>query len=67
MTTQQTTDRIIRLKEVTTRTGLSVPTIYRRIKAGQFPAQVSLGGSAVGWSEQAVSEWISSKLNQRAA
>lgn len=67
MSPQQTTDRIIRLKEVTQRTGLSVPTIYRRIKAGQFPSQVSLGGSAVGWSEQAVSEWIASKLNQRAA
>ncbi|WP_370690031.1 helix-turn-helix transcriptional regulator [Fluviicoccus sp.] len=58
----------MRLPEVTKRAGLSVPTIYRRIKAGQYPpAQVSLGGSAVGWSEQAVSDWISGKLNQLAA
>lgn len=61
------TDRIIRLPEVTKRTGLSVPTIYRRIKAGQFPSQVSLGGSAVGWSENAVNSWIQAKIENRAA
>ena len=60
-------DRIIRLKEVLSKTGLSTATLYRRIKDKQFPASVSLGGSAVGWSENAVNAWVQAKLTQQAA
>ena len=55
-------NRLIRLKEVKFRTGLSVPTIYRRMKAGTFPKSHSLGGPIVAWSEAEVDEWIASAL-----
>ena len=50
--------RLIRLKEVKFRTGLSVPTIYRRMKAGTFPKSHSLGGPIVAWSEDEIDAWI---------
>ena len=41
-------DRIVRLKTVLARTGLSRSTIYRKIAEGTFPAQlkISINGAA---------------------
>ena len=38
-------------QQVEARTGLSRSTIYARVKVGTFPAPVSLGPRAVGWTE----------------
>lgn len=51
-------DRIIRLKTVLERTGLSRSTIYRKIREGSFPAQLKLTVHGAGWHESAVSRWI---------
>ncbi len=51
-------NRIIRLPEVMTRTGLSRSTIYLRISQGTFPKPVSLGTRAVGWVESEIDEWV---------
>lgn len=53
-------DRVLRAGEVVARTGLSIETIYRRIRAQQFPNPVRLGPGAVGWRETAVNGWIAS-------
>ncbi|WP_226442173.1 helix-turn-helix transcriptional regulator [Quatrionicoccus australiensis] len=50
--------RIIRLPEVKNAVGLSAATIYRRIKAGEFPAQVKLGKHASGWTLSEIEDWI---------
>ncbi|HEY6527398.1 MAG TPA: AlpA family transcriptional regulator [Cellvibrionaceae bacterium] len=50
---------VLRLPEVKVRTGLSRSTIYARIEAGEFPAQISLGGRAVGWVAEEIDDWIS--------
>ena len=52
---------IIRLPDVIRRTGLSQATIYRMVKSGRFPRSVKLGARAVGWKNEAVTEWISSR------
>jgi len=39
-------DRIIRLKTVLARTGLSRSTIYRKIAKGTFPPQIRITGAA---------------------
>ena len=57
---------ILRLRQVTARTGLSRSTIYERIKAGEFPAQVPLGARAVGWLEADVNAWIARHVERRA-
>lgn len=51
-------ERIIRMPEVMRMVGLSSATIYRRIKAGEFPGPVKLGKHASGWLLSAVQGWI---------
>ena len=46
-------DRIIRLKAVLDRTGLSRSTLYRKIQAGSFPKQVRIATRCTGWRESA--------------
>lgn len=58
-------DRIIRLKTVLERTGLSRSTIYRKIREGSFPAQLKLTVHGAGWHESAVSLWISNPAGWR--
>lgn len=48
--------RLLRLSEVRHETGLGRSTIYRFMKAGQFPVAVSLGGS-VAWWESEIADW----------
>src|ERR1700760_1560367 len=44
-------DRIVRLKTVLARTGLSRSTIYRKIADGTFPAQLKISTHGTGWHE----------------
>lgn len=57
-TAQRGAATLLRMTQVKARTGLSRSTIYLRIKAGEFPAQVSLGPRAVGWLEAEIERWI---------
>jgi prophage regulatory protein len=52
----------LRLPEVKRLTGLSRSSIYLRIKAGQFPPPVRLGGRAVGWVEEEISRWARDRV-----
>ena len=49
---------VLRRKQVEVRTGLSRSTIYARVKAGSFPAPISLGAKAVGWLQSDIDDWI---------
>lgn len=51
-------DRIIRLKTVLTRTGLSRSTLYRKISDGTFPKQIRISIHGAGWHESAIDRWI---------
>ena len=54
-------DRIVRRKELLSLLGLSESSLYRRIKSGDFPPPVRLGGPgtlAVGWRLSTVKQWI---------
>lgn len=53
--------KILRMKAVLNRTGLSKTTLWRRVKSDQFPPPVRLGGPdsrAVGWIAEEVDDWI---------
>lgn len=58
-------DRIIRLKTVLARTGLSRSTLYRKITEGTFPAQIRISVHGAGWYESAVNRWISDPVAYR--
>ena len=49
----------MRLPEVMNVTGLGRNTIYRRMREGSFPHQVKLGPNSVAWLQSAISEWMS--------
>jgi prophage regulatory protein len=51
-------DRIVRLKTVLSRTGLSRSTIYRKIAEGTFPAQLKISANGAGWHESDIDRWI---------
>ena len=53
--------RIIRLREVIHRTGLSKATIYRMIKSGRFPEALRLGKRATGWREDEIDQWLAKR------
>lgn len=57
MNAPQEVRRLIRLPAVLDRVGLKRATVYKRIKAKQFPAQVRQGGAAC-WYEDAIEEYV---------
>ncbi len=59
-------DRIIRLKTVLARTGLSRSTIYRKIAEGTFPRQLPISVHGAGWHESAIDRWIANPGAYRA-
>ena len=58
-------DRIIRLKTVLARTGLSRSTMYRKIAEGTFPSLVKISIHGAGWRESAVNRWIDDPVAYR--
>lgn len=58
-------DRIIRLKTVLVRTGLSRSTIYRKITEGTFPPQIRISINGAGWQESDINRWIENPVSWR--
>jgi len=58
-------NRIIRLKTVLARTGLSRSTIYRKIKEGTFPAQLKISTNGAGWRESDINRWVTDPVSWR--
>jgi prophage regulatory protein len=56
--------RLLRRKQVESRTGLSRSTIYARIAEGSFPRPIDLGGGrAVGWIEAEIDAWLQARID----
>jgi prophage regulatory protein len=58
-------DRIIRLKTVLARTGLSRSTLYRKIAEGTFPRQVKISIHGAGWHESEIGRWVADPAGYR--
>jgi prophage regulatory protein len=58
-------DRIIRLKTVLSRTGLSRSTIYRKITVGTFLAQIRISINGAGWRESDINRWVANPVMWR--
>jgi prophage regulatory protein len=46
-------ERILRMRTVLERTGLSRSTLYRKMRDGTFPKQVRISEHCCGWRESA--------------
>ncbi len=53
--------RMLRFPEIIERTGLSRTTIWRQVRAGEFPAPVALSGNAVGWHDAEINHWLNTR------
>lgn len=51
-------NRLLKISEVSELTALARATIYVRIKSGEFPLPVKLGGRSVAWRQSDVQAWI---------
>jgi prophage regulatory protein len=58
----ETHDRILRIKTVLERTGLTRSTLYRKIERGAFPRQVKISERCAGWRESAVTDWMQNPM-----
>jgi prophage regulatory protein len=58
-------ERIIRLRTVLSRTGLSRSTIYRKIAEGTFPPQIRISVNGSGWHESDINRWIADPVAWR--
>jgi prophage regulatory protein len=54
-------NKLLRLPQVESTTGLKKSTIYERIKQGKFPTSVKLGAKAVAWRSDEIEDWIESR------
>jgi prophage regulatory protein len=51
-------NKILRIRTVLHRTGLSRSTLYRKMKEGTFPNQVQISEHCCGWHESEIARWI---------
>lgn len=56
-------DRILRIRTVLARTGLSRSTLYRKMQAGVFPRQIRIAERCMGWRESAVNGWLEDPMS----
>lgn len=58
--------RILRLKDVRFRVGLSRSSLYTKLKIDpEFPRPIPLGAKAVGWIESEIEAWLSAQAAKR--
>ncbi len=60
-----TPDRILRLKAVLDRTGLSRSTLYRKVQGGTFPRQIAISTRCAGWRESQINDWMKNPIFYR--
>ncbi|HEY0283630.1 MAG TPA: AlpA family phage regulatory protein [Rhizomicrobium sp.] len=58
-------DRIVRMKTVLARTGLSRSTIYRKMTEGTFPARIKISVNGAGWRESDINRWVANPVTWR--
>ena len=51
-------DKILRMRTVLERTGLSRSTVYRKVQDGTFPPKVKLSEHCCGWRESELNRWM---------
>jgi len=53
---------ILKIDEVTDRTGISKSSIYAQVKDGTFPPPFKLGERAIRWTDSEITEWINQRI-----
>lgn len=64
---QKDETRLIRLREVMAKTGLSKSYVYALAKKGLLPKPVKLSERSSAWVESEIQNWIDERIKQRGA
>lgn len=67
VTPPTTASRVLRLRHVLDRVGLSRAYVYAMAARGEFPAPLKLGPRAAGWLESEVDAWVTARAAERHA
>ena len=54
-------DHLVTRREVEERFGMSRSTIYRQMRAGNFPEPIKVSPKAVRWRESELEEWLATR------
>ena len=54
-------DRLLTRAEVETRCAIARTTIYRLMRAGQFPEPIKVGPRAVRWPSSEIEAWLAGR------
>ena len=57
--------KLVRLDTVLEMTTLSVSTIYRLMKKGQFPRQIKISERSTRWALEEIYEWMDDNFKSR--
>jgi predicted DNA-binding transcriptional regulator AlpA len=52
---------ILRLRDVTSLTGLSRTTLWRLERGGQFPKRIRLSPNSIGWEKRDIVAWLTAR------
>lgn len=58
--------KLVRLRQVLDRVGVSRSTLYEMVRRGEFPQQRRLSIRCVGWVESEVDAWIMRRVHAMA-
>lgn len=58
------TDRFMRVREVSEKSGLSRTEIYRRVDESRFPKPVKLGAKTNAWLESEFNAWLQAIIEE---
>jgi prophage regulatory protein len=56
------TSRLIRVSEVTSRTGVTKTHLYRLMAAGKFPRAIKVTEGTSAWVESEIAQWIADRI-----
>jgi prophage regulatory protein len=54
--------KLLRVQQVADLTGLSISSIYKQVREGNFPKSIPITKRATAWPEEVVFDWISEKI-----
>jgi prophage regulatory protein len=64
MEISRTSNRVLRMRDLTHKVGFRPSTIYEMVAAGRFPRPFKLasGGRATGWLESEIDSWLDERV-----
>lgn len=57
--------KVLRIRDVCQKVGLSKASILRKSREGSFPARINIGVKAMGFFEEEIEQWLQEQAQKR--